>query len=217
MSAADTSQTATERQLSAGFARVVPHIGKVAVLQAGETPPNHLWGTASRGGWLLPQILITLHLGQRMGHAPELHLSTDIARLTHFPVCLKVLADLLTDWTITDLVTDAQLQMWAEVSQLSSLTCMTIDDPFGVFDDNVDYDMLELQTLSKMHSMVLIGDCNLATRVPNYSRLQHLELHRGSDNIVDLSCCTSLTALLLTEGQDILRKLILPEGIDVQL
>ncbi len=44
----------------------------------------------------------------------------DSEKVTHFPVCLKVLADLLTDWTIIDLVTDAQLQMWFEVSQLTS-------------------------------------------------------------------------------------------------
>jgi len=38
--AADTSQTATERQFVRWFARVAPYIGKVAVfLQAGETPP----------------------------------------------------------------------------------------------------------------------------------------------------------------------------------
>ena len=77
LSAADTSQTATERQFVRWFARVTPHIGKVAVfLQAGETPLEHTGGTISRGGWLFPQILTTLHLGQRMGHAPELHLST---------------------------------------------------------------------------------------------------------------------------------------------
>jgi len=114
-------------------------------------------------------------------------------------------------------VSDAQLQMWAEVSKLTSLTRITINDPYGVFDDNENYNMLELRILSKMHSMVLNDYCNLATRAPNYTRLQRLELHRGSDNIVDLSCCTSLTALLLTEHQDVLRKLILPEGEDVRL
>ncbi len=107
--------------------------------------------------------------------------------------------------------------MWAEVSQLTSLTRMTINDPYGVFDDNEDYDMVELQVLSKMHSMALNNYCNLATRVPKYTCLQRLELHRGSDNIVDLSCCTRLTALLLSERQDVLRKLILPEGEDVRL
>ena len=77
LSAADTSQTATERQFVRWFARVAPHIGKVAVfLEAGETPTEHLGGTVSRGGWVVPQILTTLHLGQRIGHAPELHLST---------------------------------------------------------------------------------------------------------------------------------------------
>lgn len=107
--------------------------------------------------------------------------------------------------------------MWAEVSQLTSLTCMTINDPYELFDDSEDYDMLVLQTLSKMHSMVLNYYCNLATRVPNYTRLQRLELNCGSDDIVDLSCCTSLTALLLSERSDVLRKLILPEGEDVRL
>ena len=141
----------------------------------------------------------------------------DIEKLTHFPVCLKVLADLLTDWTITELVTDAQLQLWFEVSQLTSLTRMTINDPYGILHDHEDYDMVELQALSKMHSMALNSYCNLATRVPNYTCLQRLELHRGSDNIVDLSCCTSLTALLFTENRDVLRKLILPEGEDVRL
>ncbi len=77
LSAANITQTATERQFVRWFARVAPHIGKVAVfLQAGETPPEHTGGTISRGGWLFPQILTTLYLGQRMGHAPELHLST---------------------------------------------------------------------------------------------------------------------------------------------
>ncbi len=76
----------------------------------------------------------------------------DSEEVTHFPVCLKVLADLLTDWTIIDLVTDAQLQMWFEVSQLTSLTRMTINDPYGVFDG---HDMVELQFLSQMHSMAL--------------------------------------------------------------
>ncbi|KAL0022084.1 hypothetical protein WJX79_004703 [Trebouxia sp. C0005] len=107
-----------------------------------------------------------------MGHALELHLWTDIKKLTYFPVCLKVLADLLTDWTITDLDSESQLSMWAEVSQLTSLTCMTINDPYELFDDSEDYDMLVLQTLSKMHSMVLNYYCNLATRVPNYTRSQ---------------------------------------------
>ncbi len=284
LSAADTSQTATERQFVRWFARVAPHIGKVAVfLQAGETPPEHLGGTVRRGGWLFPQILTTLHLGQRRGHAPELHLSTgklcrrshdnaasytsdvlfdsrlcrtlrmmyglpghmtntlcrrpcshyrvykicscnflyffdaDIERFTHFPVCLKILAGLLTEWTMTDLVTDAQLQMWAQVKQLTSLTRMTINDPYGVFDDNEYYDMVELRVLSKMHSMVLNDYCNFATRAPNYTRLQRLELHSGSDDVVDLSCCTSLTALHLGERQDVLRKMMLPEGEDVRL
>jgi len=77
LNAAETSQTATERQFVRWFARAAPHIGKIAVfLLAGETPPKHLGGTVSRGGWLFPQILTTLHLGQRVGHAPELHLST---------------------------------------------------------------------------------------------------------------------------------------------
>jgi len=79
LSAADTKQTATERQFVRWFARIAPHISKVAVfLQAGETPPERSFpgGTMSRGGWLFPQILTALHLGQRMGHAPELHLST---------------------------------------------------------------------------------------------------------------------------------------------
>ena len=77
LSAADTSQTATERQFVRWFARVAPHISKVAVsLEAGETPTEHLGATVPRGGWVFPQILTALHLGQRMGHAPELHLST---------------------------------------------------------------------------------------------------------------------------------------------
>ena len=107
--------------------------------------------------------------------------------------------------------------MWFEVSQLTSLTCMTISDPYEVFDDNEDYDMVELRTLSKMHSMLLYDYCNLTTRVPNFTCLQRLELHTGSDNMVDLSCCTRLTALLLSERQDVLRELILPEGKDVRL
>ena len=74
----------------------------------------------------------------------------------------KVLADLLTDWTIIDLVTDAQLQMWFEVSQL---TRMTINDLCGEFDGHEDYDMVEF--LSQMHSMALNSYCYLATRVPN--------------------------------------------------
>ncbi len=94
---------------------------------------------------------------------------------------------------------------------------MTINDPYGIFDGHEDYDMVELQFLSKMHSMALNSYCNLATRVPNFTCLQRLELHRGADNIVDLSCCTSLTALLFTEHRDVLRKLILPEGEDVRL
>ncbi len=53
--------------------------------------------------------------------------------------------------------------------------------------------------------------------MPNYTRLQRLELHSGSDDVVDLSCCTSLTALHLSERQDVLRKMILPEGEDVRL
>ncbi len=65
-----------------------------------------------------------------------------------------MLAGLLTDWTIIDLVSDAQLQMWAGVSQLTSRTRMTINDYCGAFDDNEYYDMVELQVLSKMHSMV---------------------------------------------------------------
>lgn len=76
LSATDTSQTANERQFVRWFARVAPHIGKVAVLlQAGATPPEP-FGTVSTGGWLFPQILTTLHLGHRMGHALELHLWT---------------------------------------------------------------------------------------------------------------------------------------------
>ena len=114
-------------------------------------------------------------------------------------------------------MSDAQLQMWGQVGQLTTLTRMTINDHYGVFDDNEYYDMGELQTLSQMHSMVLNDYCNLARRVPNYTRLQRLELHSGSDDVVDLSCCTSLTALHLSERQDVLRKMILPEGEDVRL
>ena len=77
--------------------------------------------------------------------------------------------------------------------------------------------MVELQFLSQMHSMALNSYCYLATRVPNFTSLQRLELHRGADNIVYLSCCTSLTALLFTEHRDVLRKLILPKGEDVRL
>ena len=57
LNAAETSQTATERQFVRWFARAAPHIGKIAVfLLAGETPPEHLGGTVSRGGWLFPQM-----------------------------------------------------------------------------------------------------------------------------------------------------------------
>ena len=133
------------------------------------------------------------------------------------PVCLKMLGSLLTDWTVRGLENGAQLQAWPEIRALTSLTRMEISDPYGEFDDSSYADMAELSYLAKMHTMVLAEYCSLSKRVPNYTNLQRLELHRGRDDVCNLSTVTRLTALKMSEVGDAFRQLVLPEGKDVCL
>ena len=128
-----------------------------------------------------------------------------------------MLGSLLTDLTICNLHSGAQLQLWHDIKKLTSLTRLTIDDHRGAFDDSSFYDMQELCYLPNMHTLVWLDYTSLATKVVNYTSLQCLELRGGEDPVCDLSCCTGLTALVYSAVDTPLRRIILPHGEGVCL
>lgn len=134
-----------------------------------------------------------------------------------FPLSLKILGSLMTEWTIWDL-DGGQTRGWSDIENLTSLTRLNILDPCGVF-DSTDFNMAELQALTRLHTLSMAEYCNLATRVPNYTNLQRLELSKGQDEVCDLTCCTRLTALHLAgiSSNGPLRQVVLPRGDSVCL
>lgn len=127
------------------------------------------------------------------------------------------LRNVMTHWRVVNIGNATQLQAWNEVSQLTSLTQMFLVDALDLFDNR--YDMHELLCLPKLHTVKLLRYTSLATRVPNYTRLQRLHLGFGRDERCNLSCLTKLTQLDIMDDTDspILRQLILPgEGNQLQ-
>ncbi len=125
------------------------------------------------------------------------------------PSFCKLLGAVIVSWSSShSIATPAELQ---PLTSLTGLTNLSVSNGTNLGD------MTELRHLQHLGSLVLYKCSALASKVPNFSNLQSLDLTDCQDEIWDFSSCSSLTKLSLSRLGDEVKQIVLPCGPKVML